>query len=181
MTIRRGAAAPVQEAEVIPPPALEVIPPPSTMLHERQGPLAPKSGDSPPPPPPSCPLPAVETVPPVPECAWATPLVIRRANPAPVQVAASPTVIEPAWHAEKGQTLKAILDDWSKIAHVQLYWSTDYDYKLNTDVAFGGSYEDAVGKLLNQFSAVKPQPYGQLHRNPETGNILVVNTYGTYN
>ncbi len=69
----------------------------------------------------------------------------------------------------------------SCLAHVQLYWSTDYDYRLNSDIAYGGDFEEAVSRLLDQFSAVKPQPYGQLHRNPETGAVLVINTYGLYN
>jgi hypothetical protein len=164
MTIRRSNPALVPaEAEAAPPPGMaqnnnpEVIPPPSWSL------------------------PAQETLP-APASA-AAPVMIRH-NPSaePVQETASaPTVIEPSWHAEKGQTLRAILEDWSKNAHVQLYWSTDYDYRLNSDVAYGGSFDQAVGKLLDQFSAVKPQPYGQLHRNPETGGILVINTYGTYN
>jgi hypothetical protein len=107
---------------------------------------------------------------------------------APVAVAAAPasapeesSVIAPAWHAVRGQTLRTTLEDWSKAAHVQLYWSTDYDYKLNSDIAYGGSFEEAIGRLFDQFAAVKPQPYGQLHKNPETGSVLVVNTYGTYN
>jgi hypothetical protein len=108
---------------------------------------------------------------------------------APVRMAAVPmpvspsvpSVMQPSWHAERGQTLKAVLEDWSTAAHVRLYWSTDYDYKLNTDIAYGGNFEEAVSRLLDQFSAVKPQPYGELHNNPETGGVLVVNTYGTYN
>ena len=88
---------------------------------------------------------------------------------------------EAPWRGGKGQTLKTVLKDWADAAHVKLYWITDYDYKLNADIAFAGNFEEAAGKLLDQFSAVKPQPYGQLHRNAETGAVLVVNTYGTYN
>ena len=88
---------------------------------------------------------------------------------------------EAPWHGVRGQTLKTVLKDWSDAAHVKLYWITDYDYKLNADIACAGNFEEAVAKLLDQFSAVKPQPYGQLHRNAETGAVLVVNTYGTYN
>lgn len=120
----------------------------------------------------------MNSVPSSPHPSWPLPAVA----PIPVQQQASAaTVLQPAWHAEKGQTLKSTLEDWSKAAHVQLYWSTDYDYRLNGDFAYGGNFEEAVGKLLDQFSNVKPQPYGQLHRNPVSGDVLVINTYGTYN
>jgi len=108
---------------------------------------------------------------------------------APVKIAAAPvpapaplhSAAEPTWRAERGQTLRTVLSDWSTAAHVQLYWSTDYDYKLNADIAYTGNFEQAVGKLLEQFSVAKPQPYGQLHRNSGTAGVLVINTYGTYN
>ena len=106
------------------------------------------------------------------------------ASDAPAAVssnAAAQTVIQPAWHAVKGQTLRSVLENWSEEAHVQLYWSTDYDYRLGGDISYGGSFEEAVGRLFDQFSAAKPQPYGQLHKNPETAAVLVVNTYGTSN
>lgn len=94
---------------------------------------------------------------------------------------AAPAVVEPSWRATKGETLHTILDDWSKAAHVDLYWSTDYDYRLNDTVAYGGNYGDAVGKLLDRFNGVRPQPYGRLHRNAEGNMVLVVNTYDTSN
>ena len=103
------------------------------------------------------------------------------AGASPIPEESSAAVIQPAWRAEKGQTLRQALQEWSKAANVKLYWSTDYDYKLSSDIAYGGSFQDAVGKIFDQFSAVKPQPYGQLYQNPETGGTLVVNTYCTYN
>lgn len=115
------------------------------------------------------------------------PLPMPVVAPAPVNIAAAPVAspsaaaIEAPWRAEKGQTLKEVLRGWSEAAHVKLYWTTDYDYKLKSNISYTGNFEDAISRLLDQFSTVKPQPYGQLHRNPGTGNVLVVNTYGTYN
>lgn len=95
--------------------------------------------------------------------------------------ATAPTVMAPSWHALKGQTLRATLEDWSRAAHANLYWSTDYDYRLNDNIAFSGNYDEAVGQLLERFSMVKPQPYGRLHRNPAGESVLIVNTYNTIN
>jgi hypothetical protein len=193
MTIRRSNSAPVQESvpmSVVMNPGPMIanpVPKPTAM----NSPALVQEAEMPPTPHPSWPLPAVAPFPPVQEMASPQPvqapiqMTTRRAsNPAPVQQSMPvpmATVLEPSWHAEKGQTLRSTLQDWSKAAHVQLYWSTDYDYKLNSDFAYGGDFEAAVSKLLDQFSNVKPQPYGQLHRNPESGGILVINTYGTYN
>jgi hypothetical protein len=108
-------------------------------------------------------------------------------TPAPVPVVdvlpeAAPSVMPPvesAWQASKGQMLREVLDDWSKTAHVQLRWSTDYDYRLKDSVAYGGNYDSAVGRLFDQFSRANPQPYGQLHRTPDGGSVLIVNNYDT--
>jgi hypothetical protein len=104
----------------------------------------------------------------------------------PVTALTSPTPAAPAsseqsWHAEKGQTLKTVLQDWAKAAHVKLYWATDYDYKLTTTMAYTGSFEDAVNRLFEQFNSAKPQPFGELHKKQQEGNVLIVNTYGTFN
>lgn len=160
------------------PPA-EMAPPPPALPPTSSDPISMVTHSKPAP----APLPEANVAPePAPVAAYEPP----PAPPAKKIMASAPAapetpVIAPAWHASRGQTLRTTLADWSKAAHVQLYWSTDYDYKLNSDVAYGGSFEEAVGRLFDQFSAVKPQPYGQLHKNPETGVVLVVNTYGTYN
>ncbi|MBU6475188.1 MAG: hypothetical protein KGQ70_04420, partial [Alphaproteobacteria bacterium] len=36
-------------------------------------------------------------------------------------------VIPPAWRAQRGETLKTVLDAWARAAHVRLYWAIDYD------------------------------------------------------
>ncbi|MBI1215045.1 MAG: hypothetical protein GC185_04400 [Alphaproteobacteria bacterium] len=96
---------------------------------------------------------------------------------APAAMVPASAGLEGEWTASKGATLRDVLKTWSDKAGVQLYWSIDYNYKINGDVDFNGSYGDAVGKLLDQFSAVRPQPYGQLHQSSDGPRVLVVKSY----
>lgn len=136
------------------------------------------------PPPQMAPVPEEAVPVHVPPVAHAPLLPMPTTTAAPVRVAVAPvpaSAVERSWHAIRGQTLKEVLRSWSEAAHVRLYWTTDYDYKLNTDISYTGNYEEAVGRLLDRFANARPQPYGQLHKNAETAPVLIVNTYGTYN
>jgi len=81
------------------------------------------------------------------------------------------------WAGKKGQTLREVLKAWSDKAGVELLWSIDYDYRLSSDAGFNGKYEDAVGGLLERFSSVRPQPYGQLHQSQSGPRVLEVKSY----
>ena len=91
--------------------------------------------------------------------------------------AASPLIVYSAWSGARWQTLRDVLKNWSDVAGVELYWSIDYDYKLRDDVGYPGTYDEAVGKLLDLFSSVRPQPYGQLHQSGDGPRVLVVKSY----
>lgn len=103
------------------------------------------------------------------------------------QMAAAPMVTPPppaqrvtgnsAWSGGKGQTLRDVLKAWSDKAQVELYWSIDYDYRLSDNVGYTGTYDEAVGSLLDQFASVRPQPYGQLHQSSNGPRVLVVKSY----
>lgn len=82
-----------------------------------------------------------------------------------------------AWRAGKGQTLREVLKGWSDTAKVDLYWSIDYDYRLENDVALSGAYDEAVSRLLDRFAVVRPQPYGQLHQAAGGPKVLVIKSY----
>lgn len=92
---------------------------------------------------------------------------------------AAPGTVAPAtWHGARGQTLRDVLKSWSDVAGVELYWSIDYDYRLQQDAAYPGSYDEAVGHLLDLFATVRPQPYGQLHQENGNGSrVLVIKSY----
>lgn len=108
--------------------------------------------------------------------------------PAPVTVTDAPATAQPvaavtavpaasAWQGAKGQTLRDVLKTWSDKAGVDLYWSIDYDYRLSEDIGLAGSYEEAVGGLLDKFATVRPQPYGQLHQGNQGPRVLVIKSY----
>ncbi len=92
-------------------------------------------------------------------------------------VAAAPQKAGEPWAGTKGATLRDTLQSWSAAEGVELYWSIDYDYKLKGDVKYSGSYDEAVGQLLDQFAAARPQPYGQLHQGKDGPRVLIVKSY----
>ncbi|MDE1151289.1 MAG: TcpQ domain-containing protein [Micavibrio sp.] len=106
------------------------------------------------------------------------PQSLTAAAPAAAEPAtAAPAVANGDWTGKKGQTLREVLKAWSDKAGVELYWSIDYDYRLSADAGYDGKYEDAVGGLLDRFSSVRPQPYGQLHQSAGGPRVLVVKSY----
>ncbi|MBL1147276.1 MAG: hypothetical protein D8M28_06205 [Proteobacteria bacterium] len=90
---------------------------------------------------------------------------------APVAAAA------PQWSVTPGQTLRDAVTSWATEAGVKLYWTTDYDYRIDASHVFQGSFEEALAQLLDTFADTTPQPYGQLHKSSEGGQILVIKTY----
>ncbi len=100
------------------------------------------------------------------------------AAPAPIAAATSTSAgTSAAWGGLKGQTLRDVLKGWSDKAGVELYWSIDYDYRLSDDIGYTGTYDEAVGGLLDKFATVRPQPYGQLHQSASGPRVLVVKSY----
>lgn len=88
-----------------------------------------------------------------------------------------PDVTIGQWIAQNGGSLKTVLESWSNIEGVDLFWSADYDYKLAGDVNITGNYEEAVKELLSGFSEARPKPLGRLHPNlPHGPAVLVIET-----
>lgn len=81
------------------------------------------------------------------------------------------------WTAPRNATLKNILEVWSREANVDLYWSSEYDYPIQTDINIRGSYKEAVQTLLLGLSEAQPRPTGRFHPNlPDGPAVLVVRT-----
>lgn len=113
-------------------------------------------------------------LPPIPQGELVTPS-------ATMMPAMQPTAAE-MWHAEPGDHLHAVIKKWATRAHVELVWSTEYDYPIQASINFSGSFEDAVRGLLTGFVEAKPQPYGRLHDNPTVGQrTLVIEARGNTN
>ena len=83
------------------------------------------------------------------------------------------------WRADKGRSLREVLQEWSARSGAELVWSAEYDFPLKASVEVRGSYEDAVRQLIGAFESAQPQPIGRLHDNPAAGQkLLVVETRG---
>jgi hypothetical protein len=82
--------------------------------------------------------------------------------------------IESQWMAQSGESLKTTLEAWSNIAGVDLFWSSDYDYPLSSDVSVGGEFSEAVEMLLAGFSLAQPKPIGRLHPNLPNGPAVLI-------
>lgn len=94
---------------------------------------------------------------------------------------ADPVILPTPWKAERGATMRDVLTNWSKKAGVELYWSIDYDFRIQEDVAYNGTFDEAVGRLLDVFADARPQPYGQLHQGADGPRVLVVKSYDVVN
>jgi len=101
----------------------------------------------------------------------ATPASTLGASP-PANLGASIT-----WTSARNSTLRAVLEDWSKRAGVELYWASEYDYPIQSAVNIQGTYEEAVQVLLKGLAESRPRPMGRLHPNlPDGPAVLVIET-----
>lgn len=83
----------------------------------------------------------------------------------------------PSWSGERGDLLRDLLDDWSRQAGVELFWSSEYNYALEDSFQVSGTYEEAVRSILDEFKDANPRPYGRLHEgNAEVPPVLVIET-----
>ncbi len=86
---------------------------------------------------------------------------------------------EQSWDAQPGDSLRKVLQTWSKRANIEFDWMAEYDYPLQASTHFTGTFEDAVRNLLTGFETAHPQPIAELHSNPKAGQmVLVVTTRG---
>lgn len=147
------AAAPVQQASLTPPPpssaAAIVVP-----LMERH-------------------VSEVAVVPPTMVSAAGAKVSLSGLN----NVAVLDPAAEHLWEAVRGTTLRDILTNWSSQAGVELFWSSDYDFPVESSIRIKGTYEEAVQTLLNGLRDAQPRPIGRLHPNlPEGPSVLVIET-----
>lgn len=83
------------------------------------------------------------------------------------------------WTASRGESLRTVLEEWSKRANVQVTWQAEYDYPLQASVNLSGSYQDVVRRLLTGFQDAQPQPVAALHESADAGQaVLVVRVRG---
>ena len=85
--------------------------------------------------------------------------------------AAAPPAEQPAWTAETGRTLRAVLQDWAAQAGWSLVWQSAYDYPLEASARLGGDFPSAAVTLLKGFSEAQPPPTARLFRG---NNVLII-------
>lgn len=79
------------------------------------------------------------------------------------------------WQAEKGDSLRNVLQTWSDDAGVRLYWVPSADYKLPDAIRLQGSYTDAVTQILGAYGDQPSRPVGRLHPNLPMGpSVLII-------
>lgn len=84
-----------------------------------------------------------------------------------------------SWHAERGSTLRTVLEQWSDRAHVELHYLANYDYPIQASMQVDGDFKKALRTLLEGLQYAQPQPIGQLHENKDLGNsVLVIEARG---
>jgi hypothetical protein len=106
-------------------------------------------------------------------------LAMTPSTPVKAMVATVPVATVEIWNAERGDSLRKVLQDWSHRVHAEVEWLAEYDYPLQASINYSGTYEEAVRNLLMGFEGAHPEPVAQLHINPELGQtVLVVRTRG---
>ncbi|PJB69471.1 MAG: hypothetical protein CO093_10370 [Alphaproteobacteria bacterium CG_4_9_14_3_um_filter_47_13] len=82
------------------------------------------------------------------------------------------------WHAEKGASLKTVLEEWGSQAGVAIVWNPANDYQLPTSIRMHGTFSDAITSVLINYNELDPRPLGQLHPNLPAGpSVLVIENY----
>lgn len=78
------------------------------------------------------------------------------------------------WHAERGDSLKNVLQGWSEDAGVVLHWVAVSDYPLPAAIRVEGNFTDAVTKALSSYDEKGSRPVGRLHPNLPHGPAALV-------
>ncbi len=73
------------------------------------------------------------------------------------------------WSAPAGASLQQILKSWSSKANVELIWDSNQGFSVMRPIKMGGSYEEVLQSLLNQYTNLKIRPAAQLNNDPVTG------------
>lgn len=79
------------------------------------------------------------------------------------------------WSAKKGDSLKTVLHDWAKQSNTQIIWEASYDYRLDQDIAFQGSLEEAYNELLSSYGESESKPnFRFVKQNKESDNMALI-------
>ena len=98
-----------------------------------------------------------------------------------VPPASSPTAINSPvpqnmeiWEAEKGDSLKQTLSNWSKQGQFELEWNAAHDYTLETNILVAGRVDSAIKSLLTNGLNPQNAPSLTFLKNTGTSSKLVI-------
>lgn len=84
---------------------------------------------------------------------------------------------ETRWFALSGAPLAEVLQIWSDDAGIQLIWQSERNFAVKESISQIGHFEDAIFKALSQYNADDIRPVGEIYRDPQSGQqVLVVRT-----
>jgi hypothetical protein len=71
-----------------------------------------------------------------------------------------------AWAVLAGSTLKSTLEGWGRISNTgwSVIWDNPTDYRIRASATFYGSFEDAVGRLVDAVHQSNPELTVTLYR-----------------
>jgi hypothetical protein len=71
-----------------------------------------------------------------------------------------------AWAVLAGSTLKSTLEGWARITEPQweVIWDNPTDYRIRASATFYGTFEDAVGRLVDAVHQSNPELSVTLYR-----------------
>lgn len=67
------------------------------------------------------------------------------------------------WVAMSGSSLKDTLEGWGRVAGWTVVWDSDTDYILGASASFPGTFEEAVGGLIDSIYINNPEINAKLH------------------
>lgn len=84
---------------------------------------------------------------------------------------------ETRWFALSGAPLAEVIKVWADDAGVRLIWQSERNFAVKESISQIGHFEDAVFRALSQYDAEEVRPVGEMYRDPQSGQqILLVRT-----
>lgn len=72
------------------------------------------------------------------------------------------------WEAQKGDSLKNTLVEWSKSANINLVWNSSRDYTVNSNIMVNGTFNNAVKTVFTEGLAGEQKPNLKFVDNPNS-------------
>jgi len=85
-----------------------------------------------------------------------------------------PVVSQADWNALEGNSVRQVLEVWTREADVELMWRSDNDFAVLNPFVMRSTFERAVQKLLDQYQDNQVRPVATLHIDPDLGTKILL-------